>query len=241
MHYCALMAKTGKNDTEPSAYRHMVWGENEDDGADFSTSASRNTGPILDVLAGLLPPSGVAVEIASGTGQHAVAMATRFPAIRWTPSDRDPAARSSISAWVRRAGLENLDPPLDVDLTRPDWQLDLPKCGSIDAIVAFNVVHISPWETTLALLAGTAAALGEGGLLYIYGCFTRDGVQLSQSNIDFDKRLRGRNPAWGVRDTGDVVTAASPFGLKLAKIFEMPANNLSLAFRKPGHSSIDQD
>lgn len=237
------MATRGRDDEEPSAYRGIVSEESASVGAHYSASANRNTGPILEVLAGLLPNSGFAVEIASGTGQHAIAMATRFPAIHWTPSDREPEARDSIAAWAADAGLANLAPPLDIDLNRPDWHLSLPAppgAAPIDAIVAFNVIHITPWATTEALLDGAAAALGPGGaggpggLLYVYSCFSRDGVQLSPSNIAFDARLRGRNPDWGVRDTADLTAAAQARGLALENIFEMPANNLSLAFRKVG-------
>lgn len=216
----------------PSPYLVTVAEDTRSAAIHHSPSAARNTGPILEVLSHLLPSSGQALEIASGTGQHAIAFAGEFPAIHWTPSDPDQSARASIVARTQAAGLGNLSAPLNIDLTVPDWHRILGE--PVDAIAAINVVHISPWEATLGLLKGAAATLGTNGLVYIYSCFSRDGGHLSESNIAFDRSLKSRNPAWGVRDTRDVTKAAEISGLVLEEIFEMPANNLSMAFRQRG-------
>ena len=215
---------------KPSPYWITVSNGTRDAAIHFSPSAERNAGPILEVLSGLLPQGGNAVEIASGTGQHAAAFARTFPGLHWTPSDPHPDARASIAARRETEGLANLAAPLDIDLTRPRWHAQIP--APLAALLAINVIHISPWEATLGLLDGAAATLATDGVLYTYGPYCRDGAHTSQSNADFDASLRSRNPAWGIRDTADIADAAAARGLTLADIFEMPANNLSLAFRR---------
>lgn len=214
----------------PSPYWPTVAPEAQSGDRHFSPSAARNTEPIVDVLSGILSGSGNGLEVASGTGQHAVSLARAFPALHWTPSDPDPAARASIEAHRLQAGLENLQPPRDVDLTQPDWAAMAPS--PLAVLVAINVIHISPWAATLGLLDGAVAALRPGGLLFAYGCFSRNGDIVSDSNAAFDASLRARNPLWGVRDTADVTAAATAAGLSAAGLFEMPANNTALAFRR---------
>ena len=233
---------TNDNDDAPSPYWVTVSANtppspsdgapNDADPSDLHTSPSavRNTQPIVEVLSSVLPDQGTAVEIASGTGQHAVAFATQFPRWNWIPSDPHPAARSSIAAWKAKTALKNLGAPVNIDLTKPDWHDDVVE--PVKAILAINVVHISPWTASLGLVKGAAATLPSGGLLFVYSCFSRDGVHLSDSNIAFDKSLRTRNPLWGVRDTSELASAGQDHGLDLQDIIEMPANNLSLIFRK---------
>lgn len=193
-------------------------------------ATGRNVKPIISVLTQNLPPEGGVLEVGSGTGQHAIAFARAFPALTWRPSDPDPLARGSILAWMDEAGLANIDEPLDLDLTAPGWhKLIAPP---VDAILAINVVHISPWSTALGLMHGAGALLAPGGLLYLYGPFMRDGAHTAPSNAAFDRWLREENPAWGVRDISDVEAEAVKHGLILAGTVEMPANNLSLVFRK---------
>jgi len=189
-------------------------------------AAARNRGPILEVLRRALPVSGTVLEIASGTGEHVVYFARALPSLRWQPSDPAADARASISAWVAAEGLTNVAPPLDIDVRR-DWPI-----GRVDAVLCINMVHISPWEATEALMLGAGDRLRAGGLLYLYGPFRRAGVPTAPSNAAFDTDLRRRDSAWGLRDVGAVVDCAAPQGISLAEIVEMPANNLSLLLRK---------
>jgi SAM-dependent methyltransferase len=188
-------------------------------------ATERNREPIREVLARELPASGTVLEIASGTGQHAVWFATAFPDLTWQPTDADPTALASIAAWRDDAGLPNLAAPLALDVTGP-WPVT-----SADAIVCINMIHISPWESSLALFAGAGAVLAPGGLLYTYGPYRFDG-QTAESNEAFDRSLRSRDPRWGVRDVRELTTAAGEQGLILRGVVAMPANNHSLLFRR---------
>lgn len=186
-----------------------------------SPAADRNAAPILDVLRRVLPARGVVLEIASGTGQHAVHMARALPAITWQPTDPDPSARDSIAAHVTDAALPNLRPPLALDVTAP-WPV-----STADAIVCVNMLHISPWTAALALFAGAARVLPAGGVLYTYGPYLIDGATAA-SNLEFDRSLRSRDPSWGVREVRDLEVAAT--GFTLDEIVPMPANNHSLVW-----------
>ncbi len=186
-------------------------------------AAQRNREPIREVLARVLPANGTVLEIASGSGEHALWFAQAFPALHWQPSDPDPIARDSISAWRVETGLANLAEPLALDVCAP-WPID-----RADAILCINMIHISPWEATLALFAGAAALLSPGALLYTYGPYKFDGVT-APSNEAFDQSLRSRDPRWGVRDVKDLGATATDFAL--TEVVVMPANNHSLIFRR---------
>jgi len=188
-------------------------------------SADRNKGPILDVLRRVLPEPAVVLEIASGSGQHAVHFAGRLPGITWQPSDIDSERRASIRIWREESGLENLLDPLTVDVTEPDWDV-----GTYDAVYNSNLIHIAPWECCLGLLAGARRHLRPGGALIVYGPFRIAGEHTAPSNADFDADLRSRNERWGVRDLEAVVEAAR--GFTFEDRVEMPANNQTLIFRK---------
>ncbi len=190
-------------------------------------AAERNSQPIEKVLAQSLPASGLVLEIASGTGQHAVHMARAFPHVSWQPSDADPVARDSIAAWREEAALANLLAPLALDVLDQPWPM-----ASADAVVCINMIHIAPWDCALALFRGAAAILPAGGLLYLYGPFRFHGAFTAESNAAFDASLRARDPAWGVRDLDDIEPAAAAAGLALADTVAMPANNHSLLFRR---------
>lgn len=190
-------------------------------------ATARNREPILAVLRAVLPPAGTVLEIASGTGQHAVHFARALVGLTWQPSDPDPAARASIAAWAAEARLANLRPPLAIDVVSGSF--DVPD---VAAVVAVNMVHISPWEATLGLLRGAAAALPVGGPLYLYGPYRRGGTHTAPTNAMFDVELRARNPAWGVRDLEALEAAAAAEDLRLDHVVEMPANNLSVTFRR---------
>lgn len=190
-------------------------------------AAARNTLPIGDVLAEWLPASGLVVEIASGTGEHAVAFAKRFPALEWQPTDPDPAALASIAAWREEAGLANLREPLALDAAASDW-----PAMRADALLNINMVHISPWAAALGLLDGTARLLSPGGRLILYGPWIAEGVETAPSNLAFDADLKARNPAWGLRRVGDFADEAEARGFALSDQREMPANNRMLLFTR---------
>jgi len=188
-------------------------------------AAQRNREPIREVLARHLPARGLVLEIASGTGEHAVHMARSFPALAWQPTDVDAGALASIAAWRDETALPNLRAPIALDVTREPWPV-----VAADAIVCINMVHIAPWEATLALFAGAARTLVPGGLLVLYGPYRFEGRFTAPSNEAFDASLRARDPRWGVRDVADLRAAAG--GFELAEIVEMPANNHVLVFRR---------
>lgn len=188
-------------------------------------AAARNGQAIADVLARWLPTSGFVLEIASGTGEHALRFAQAFPAHSWQPSDPDPQARASIAAWREEAGLANLLPPVALDAASPHW----PLAGAA-AVLCINMVHISPWAATMGLMAGAARLLLPGAPLILYGPYRRAGVPTAASNEAFDASLQARDPAWGLRSVEEVATAAE--GFALAEVAEMPANNLMLLFRR---------
>ena len=197
-----------------------------------------NAQPILNVLRDVLPASGLVLEVASGSGEHALHFARAFPALAWQPSDPDFAALASIEAWRRAEGPPNLLPPVRLDAAASDWPV-----LHADAILCINMVHISPWAATLGLFAGAARLLACGGPLYLYGAFRRAGVETAPTNVAFDRSLKSRNPDWGLRDLEVVIAAAERESLSLDGIVEMPANNLSVVFRRsalsrrrPNHS-----
>lgn len=196
----------------------------------FSGSAERNTAPIGDVLQRFLPERGAVLEIASGSGQHASAFAARFPGLRWQPSDPDAGARHSIATYANEDGSVP-EAPLDLDVADPAWPDR--AAGPYDAIYTANLLHISPWRTALGLFAGSPRVLKPGGLLLVYGPFVRSGDFVGEGNIAFDRSLRGRDPAWGIRDLDDVLPAAAGEGLRLRELVEMPANNALLVFAGP--------
>ena len=192
-------------------------------------AAARNVIPIGDVLAEWLPGAGTVLEIASGTGEHALAFARRFPALRWQPSDPDPEAIASIAAW-REDGPPNLDPPLLIDVRTADWCV-----AGAAAILCINMVHISPWEASLGLIEGARRVLGPGGSLILYGPWLEAEVPTAPSNIAFDQSLRSRNDSWGLRQVRDFASVAALRGLVLGDRRGMPSNNIMLRFQA-GHA-----
>ncbi len=193
----------------------------------ISAASERNKGPILDVLERVLPESGRVLEIASGTGQHAVHFAAALPALEWQPSDIDPELRASVEAWRADAGLSNLLAPVHLDVTADPWPV-----VAADAIVNANMIHIAPWEVCLGLFDGAARLLPVGGVLYMYGPYKIGGAHTAPSNASFDQSLRMRDPSWGIRDLDVVAEEAGRRGLDLIETVEMPANNLSVVYRK---------
>jgi SAM-dependent methyltransferase len=191
-------------------------------------AAMRNREPILQVLRDVLPPSALVLEIASGTGEHAVWFSRALPGLRWQPTDLDAEALKSIEAWRDTTGLPNLLPPLRLDAEADTWPVD-----HADAVVAINMVHIAPWTATQGLIAGAARVLTSEGLLFLYGPFREGGMHTAATNAVFDADLRARNPSWGIRDLDEITALASHHGLKPPERIAMPSNNLSVVFRRP--------
>ena len=188
---------------------------------------ARNTGPIIDVLRGILPDEGLVLEIASGSGEHILAFAQAFPRLLWQPTDADPVSLRSADAWRMAQGAPNLLAPVPLDAARANWPIE-----EADAILCINMVHISPWAATEGLMRGAGKELPSGAPLYLYGAYFQDGVEPAPSNVAFNASLMERNPQWGVRRLEEVVEEAGKNGLTLDAAVSMPANNLSLVFRK---------
>ena len=190
-------------------------------------AGERNKQPIADVLASALPPAGLVFEVASGTGQHALHFAQAFPALDWQPSEPDAEVRALLAARVASAALPNLRAPLAFDVHEPKAPL-----ARADAVVCINMIHIAPWSACEALLRHAHALLAPDAPLVLYGPFRRDGLHTAPSNADFDRSLRARDPAWGVRDLTDVDGLARVYGFELGLTVAMPANNLSVVWRR---------
>lgn len=207
----------------------------------YAPATLRNREPILDVLLRVLPPSGNVLEIASGTGEHAVFFAPRLRPRRWLPSDPNSQARASIAAWRSHFPSDNLYLPIDLDVVAPVWSIEAGAAPEwlessnfntlpLVAIVNINMIHISPWSACLGLMAGAGRLLAPGGILYLYGPFKQSG-HTSPSNMAFDEALRSQNPDWGVRELDDVVKAAQAQNLTWKETYQMPAHNLSVVFQ----------
>lgn len=197
------------------------------DARETAPSAERNKQPILDVVARVLPANGTVLEIGSGTGQHVAHFAKALPNLVFQPSEMDRARHASIAAWIRHENLANVNPPIAFDVTRLPWPV-----AHADAVICINVIHISPWEATLALMRGAGELLASGSVLVTYGPYRRGGAHTAPSNEAFDASLRQRDPSWGVRDLESVAAAAAAHGLDLEETVPMPANNFMLVLRK---------
>jgi hypothetical protein len=201
----------------------MSW----NDDRQYAPATSRNREPILGILRPALPGSGLVLEVASGSGEHIVHFALALPMLTWQPSDPSEGARRSIAARIAAEGLNNLCPPLDLDAVSDRWPVD-----HAAALVCINMIHISPWAATEGLMEGADRILDEGALLYLYGPFRQAARPIEPSNAAFDTDLRHRDPRWGLRDLGEVTACAAMHGLRLDRVVDMPANNLSVVFRK---------
>ena len=190
-------------------------------------AVARNRGPILDVLRSVLPSSGLILEVASGTGEHAVHFARALPMLVWQPSDPSREARRSIELWTATEGLGNVRAPLHLDAADDDWPID-----HAAAVVCINMIHISPWTSIEGLMRGAGRILDAGAPLYLYGPFRQAPRPIESSNAAFDESLRRRDPRWGLRDLNEVAACAGSHGFVLDRAVEMPANNLSVIFRR---------
>jgi Protein of unknown function (DUF938) len=193
----------------------------------YAPAAVRNRDFILDVLRDLLPMTGVILEIASGSGEHVVHFARNFPSLVFQPSDPEPKALLSVAEWVKAVQVTNVRAPIVLDASQSPWPI-----ASADGIICINMVHISPWDATVGLIAGAAATLPPGSPLYLYGPYKREGFATVPSNETFDRNLRDRNRAWGLRDLEAVAAIAQSAGFSVPTVTETPANNLSVVFRR---------
>ena len=190
-------------------------------------AALRNREPITEVLREWLPDRGLVLEVASGTGEHAVHFARAFPQLEWQPSDMHSDALSSIAAWRSESALPNLRTPIVIDASAVDWPIE-----RADAVVNINMAHISPWAASLGLIAGAARILPNAGSLILYGPWLKNDVETVPSNLAFDADLKRRDPHWGLRRVEDFAAAASKHGFEFIDYRRMPANNLMLLFRR---------
>ncbi len=190
-------------------------------------AAERNRGPILDVLRTCLPGRGLVLEVASGTGEHATHFAMALKSLDFQPSDPDPDQRASIDDWVRTLALTNVRPALDLDAAAETWPIE-----RADAVICINMIHIAPWAAAVGLMRGAAGLLSTGGVLFLYGPYHRGGQPTSPGNETFDRSLRQRNSSWGIRDLEEVTLLGDLEGFALDRVVDMPANNLSVVFRR---------
>ena len=193
----------------------------------FAPAAERNRQPILDVLRRVLPPAGLVLEVASGTGQHTIFFSEHLPALHWQPTDASSEALQSIGAWVDEAARKNLLAPLELDVRSPQWPVT-----KADALLCINMIHISPWETTEALFQGASQLLAGGSPLVTYGPYRLHGEHTAPSNAAFDQSLRSRNACWGVRDIDELRELGGRTGFVLEERVSMPANNMILVWTR---------
>jgi hypothetical protein len=198
------------------------------DARQYSPACERNRDAILGVLARVIEKGSLVLEIASGTGQHAVHFARHLdPSIEWQPSDADERGLASIEAWREAEPSPNLRPPIHLDVLAHPWPV--PRA---DAVFAANMIHISPYTCCVALFDGAAALLAPGAPLVLYGPFMLGGQHTAESNEAFDRDLRARDPRWGVREYEVVARTAADAGFSSEAIHVMPANNFTIVFKR---------
>ncbi|HVL79814.1 MAG TPA: DUF938 domain-containing protein [Sphingomicrobium sp.] len=212
---------------EPSLSERFYEGPVAADARRSAPAALRNREPIADVLADWLPRDGLVLEVASGTGQHSLYFAKRFPNLDWQPSDLEASSLRSIAAWQAQSPLPNLHAPIAIDASQTDWSID-----RADAVLSINMVHISPWSAALGLLDGAARLLAPQAPLILYGPWFAAAIETAPSNEAFDADLRARNPEWGLRSVEDFTAEAQRRGFTCCEARTMPANNLMLLYRR---------
>ncbi|MCW9045626.1 MAG: class I SAM-dependent methyltransferase [Alphaproteobacteria bacterium] len=202
---------------------------NNQDLRQFAPACARNSEPILAVLNDHLPKDQKinVLEIAAGTGEHAVFFASNFPHAKWQPTEFNQEAHKSIQAWIDHSQVSNILPPIGLDVCQHPWPIN-----KVDVVLAINMIHISDWSCTEGLMKGAGKHLSSDGLLYLYGPYKREGKHTAESNVDFNSWLKERNPKWGIRDMEEVISEAAKHGLEHQKTEEMPANNFSMVFKK---------
>ena len=197
----------------------------------YAPATQRNREHILEVLLRVLPSSGDILEVASGTGEHSLFFAPAFSPRLWIPSDPNPIARDSIEAWREESLIDNIQPPLNINVENSSWEIENKELN-ITTIVNINMIHISPWKACLGLMEGANRILPSEGILYLYGPYKQGGKHTAPSNESFNQYLRGENPEWGVKNLEDVIKVAEDKGLIFQEKVDMPANNLSVILQK---------
>lgn len=198
-------------------------------------AALRNGGPILEVLRAIMPPEPTVFEAASGRGHHAMAYAGEFEGLAWYPSDANPDRVADMDRRFAEGALPAIRPPRRVDVRDAGWEAAvLADIGAVDMVFNVNMIHIAPWDACLGLMAGAGRLLHDGGFLFLYGPFNVDGEYTSEGNAAFDRELRAQDPEWGIRELEAVRYAGWTAGLKFERRVDMPANNMSLIFRRDG-------
>jgi hypothetical protein len=195
-------------------------------------ATSRNKDAIKEVLTKYLPHKGRVLEIASGSGQHISFFAQEFSDLEWIPTDIDPAGRASVDAWIAHEKLLNVQPCLDLDVTKPSWPVE-----KLQFLYCANMIHIAPWEACLGLFSGAAQSLEDNAHLFLYGPFIIEDIPTALSNLQFDASLKNRNPTWGIRNLKDVKSVAEENGFQFLDWIAMPANNYCVIFQKTNADS----
>ena len=195
-----------------------------------SISATRNAAHIQQILKKVLPKYGSVLEIGSGTGQHSIVFAEALPSLKWIPSDADNLNFDSINGWRQLAINNTPDTPRLIDASSGNWFFNVND--NITSIVVINVIHISPWSVTKGILKGAQKILPRGGVLYFYGPFIQDNIATAHSNLAFDNYLKTENSSWGLRNLKEIESLAKEHSLVLEPVIKMPANNLSVIFKK---------
>ena len=195
-------------------------------------ATKRNRDSIATVLSNYLSHNSLFLEIASGSGEHAVFFQKIFPSIIWQTSDPELIHRKSINSWIKYEGLcSKMPEPLDLDVQIRPWPITKQIKSLIKGIVCINMIHISPWTSTKALFEESKSFLDQNNFLMLYGPFLRKKIQTCESNLNFDQALKSRNPLWGLRELEEVNNLALENGFEQEKVIEMPANNLSVIYR----------
>jgi hypothetical protein len=219
-------------DAKPTPWEPSAGATAQDDRRLHAPAVARNRDAILEILRRELPAAGLVLEIASGSGEHIVHFAGALPALTFQPSDPNPDALDSIKAWAAQSDAANVLPPLRIDAAAEDWPASLQSEHTPDAILCINMIHIAPWPAAQGLIRHAGRLLPQAAPLILYGPFRRPGRPLEPSNAAFDASLRERNPKWGLRDLGEVAALAAKAGFGEPEVVEMPANNLSVVFRR---------
>jgi hypothetical protein len=197
----------------------------------YAPATQRNRQPILDILKQILPSTGNILEIASGTGEHAVFFAPYFYPRKWIPSDVNNESIESIKSWQKYCVTNNMQSPLWLDVTAENWVFP-EDLKPITSVININIIHISPWQSCIGLMRGSQKILSSGSILYLYGPFKINNQHTAPSNEQFDQYLKIQNPQWGVRNLDDVILLANQYKLKFKEIIPMPANNFSVIFER---------
>lgn len=197
----------------------------------YAPATERNRDVLLDVFLNHISKTGTLVEVASGTGEHAAHMASHLTPLQWQPSDIEPEKLASINAWAAVSGAENILPAQQFNVLESSFA-DLALPAPLNTVSAINLIHIAPWSVAEALVQKAAAELSPGGTLFLYGPYKCGGEHTSDSNESFDLSLKSRDAMWGVRDLEAVTALATGHGFAQPTVIEMPANNLSVIFKK---------